>query len=92
MNEATLQRMILAIAVLLASLSLVAWRQGRALGVLSELDTVRSEVGIARSHVGELNREIRGLQSRARIVDVAKDRLGLRPPDDQVRVLRMTER
>ncbi len=89
MKEVTLHRTALAIAVLLASLSLVAWRQGRALGVLAELDAVRTDMGIAGSRVSELNREIRVLRSRAWIVENAGIRLNLFKPDDQVRVLHL---
>jgi len=89
MKDVTLHRTALAIAVLLASLSLVAWRQGRALGVLTELDAVRTEVGIAGSRVSELNREIRVLRSRSWIVENAARRLDLHKPDDQVRVLHL---
>lgn len=92
MSDVTLHRMALAIALVLASLSVVAWRQGRALGVLSELDRVQSQIGAARSEAGELEREIRVLQSRARIVADAADRLGLHQPEGQVRVLRVEAR
>lgn len=92
MSDVTLHRMALAIALVLASLSVVAWRQGRALGVLSELDRVQSEIGAARSEAGELQREIRVLQSRARIVADAAERLGLHQPEGQVRVLRVETR
>lgn len=92
MSDGTLHRMALAIALVLASLSVVAWRQGRALGLLSELDRVQSDIGAARSEAGELEREIRVLQSRARIVADAGDRLGLHQPEGQVRVLRVEAR
>jgi cell division protein FtsL len=86
-SDLTLQRVALVMALLLTSLSVVAWRQGRALGVLSELDEVQSEIGMARSEVSELERETRVLRSRSRIVADAGDRLGLHEPEGQVRVL-----
>ena len=92
MSEVTLQRAALVMAFLLMSLSIVAWRQGRALGVLSELDQVQSEIGLARSEVAELERETRVLRSRSRIVADAADRLGLHQPEGQVRVLRLETR
>ena len=85
MSDGTLHRMALAIALVLASLSVVAWRPGRALGP-------QSDIRAARSEAGELEREIRVLQSRARIVAVAGDRLGLHQPEGQVRVLRVEAR
>lgn len=92
MSDFTLQRVALVVAFLLTSLSVVAWRQGRALGVLSELDEVQSEIGLARSEASELERETRVLQSRARIVADAAERLGLLRPEGQVRVLRVETR
>lgn len=92
MSDLTLQRVALVMAFLLTSLSVVAWRQGRALGVLSELDEVQSEIGLARSEVSELERETRVLQSRGRVVADAAERLGLFRPEGQVRVLRVETR
>ena len=92
MNDLTLHRAALVMAFVLMSLSVVAWRQGRALGVLSELDEVQSEIGLARSEVTELERETRVLRSRSRIVADAADRLGLHRPEGQVRVLRVETR
>lgn len=92
MSELTFQRAALVMALLLMSLSLVAWRQGRALGVLSELDQVQSEIGLARSELAELERETRVLRSRSRIVADAGERLGLYQPEGQVRVLRLETR
>ncbi|HSG46170.1 MAG TPA: hypothetical protein VLA43_00020, partial [Longimicrobiales bacterium] len=82
-------RAALAMAALLASLSMVAWRQGRAFEVQQELEDVRSEVSMARSEKVQLNRDIRVLSSRERIVQVARARLGLRPPTGQVRVIQV---
>lgn len=92
MRGMALQRAVLAVAGLLTALSVVAWRQGRALGVLSELDAVQSEIATARSQESELEREIRVLRSRSRIVTDAGRRLGLRAPEGQVQVLHLESR
>ncbi len=92
MSDLTFQRAALIMAFLLTSLSVVAWRQGRALGVLSELEEVQSEIGLARSEVAELERETRVLRSRGRIVADAAATLGLLRPEGQVRVLRVETR
>lgn len=87
MKATSLHRLTVAIAVLLASLSLVAWRQGRAYDLQRELETVRDELELARTHRSELAAEETALLSRDRIVRVARDLLGLQRPDGQVRFL-----
>ena len=77
-------RAALAMAALLASLSLVAWRQGRAYEVRQALDDFQSELALSRSTQFELRGEIASLQSRDRIVEVAAERLGLYPANNQV--------
>ena len=84
MKSTPLHRLTLAIAVLLASLSLVAWRQGRAYDLQRDLEAVRDELELARTHQDELEAEETALLSRDRIVRDARDLLGLRPPDGQV--------
>ena len=69
-----------ACALLFASLSLVVWRQSRALEALRGLDAARAERALLQAQRAELQREIQQLESRARIVAVAGDRLGLRLP------------
>ena len=69
-----------ACALLFASLSLVVWRQGRALEALRGLDAARAERALLQAQRAELQREIQQLESRARIVAVAGARLGLRLP------------
>jgi cell division protein FtsL len=73
-------RMAAAFALLFVSLSLVVWRQGRALEELRGLDAARSTRAILQAERSELQREIQRLESRARIVAVASERLGLRVP------------
>ena len=84
-------RAALAMAALLASLSLVAWRQGRAYETRQALDQLRSELALGRSSQVELRGEIRFLTSRERVVEVAARRLGLRNPVDQVIILHVEQ-
>lgn len=71
----------LATAALLASLSLVAWRQARALEVLEVLDRHQRELALGRAEVADLKSRIRVLESRGRVVPEARERLELRTPD-----------
>lgn len=71
----------LAVAALLASLTLVAWRQGRALEGLAALDAVRTEVSVAIAERDELARRIQRLESRSHVVEVAEQRLGMHTPE-----------
>ena len=70
----------LAFAAFLGSLSLVAWRQARALEVLQDLEEVRSEEALAAAELTDLERRVRYLESRGRIVPEARDRLGMHVP------------
>lgn len=74
-------RVALAVAFLLASLSLVAWRQSRAFETLATLDELRRETSLARAERAELVRRIRHLESRGRVVPAARERLGMHLPD-----------
>ena len=71
-------RLALALAAFLASLSLVAWRQGRAYQVMQSLEDVRFETGLATAERAELERNVQFLSSRARIVPEARERFGMR--------------
>jgi cell division protein FtsL len=73
-------RVALAFAALLASLSLVVYRQSRALEVLRELDGLRSARAVAESERALLSAEAQELESRARIKRVAEARWGMRVP------------
>lgn len=73
-------RLGLALAALFGALSLVVWRQSRALEVLRELDAARSERAVLESERTVLQRRVQELEGRERIVRVAGERLGLRPP------------
>jgi cell division protein FtsL len=85
-------RLALAFAALLASMSLVVWRQSRALEVLRALDSARTQRAIGEAERSELNRQIEYLESRSRIVNEAH-RLGLHVPSvDELVVLPLRER
>lgn len=73
-------RLALAFAALLGSLTLVIWRQSRALETLRALDELRSARVIAEAERSELTRRIQRLESRAYVVAAARDRLGMHVP------------
>ena len=66
-----------AVLALLGSLALVPWRQSRALEVMSRLDEVRRQTSLAEADRVELERSIQVLESRARVVPLARTRLGM---------------
>ncbi len=71
----------LSLALLLAALSLVAWRQSRALEALAAFDEVRRDRAVTQAERVELHRRVQRLESRSRIVPAARERLGMRMPD-----------
>ncbi|MGH7505265.1 MAG: hypothetical protein ACRELX_06425 [Longimicrobiales bacterium] len=73
-------RVALAFAALLASLSLVVWRQSRAGEVLREVDALRSSRAVAESERAALAVRIQKLESRARIKAVVESWWGMRVP------------
>ena len=88
-NQGTL-RIAIACAALLGSLSLVVWRQGRAMETLRALDEARRTHVILESSRASLMREIEELESRSRIVAVAGARLGLHVPSgDEIVILQL---
>jgi cell division protein FtsL len=81
-------RLALVTLVLVASLILVAWRQGRALEALAALDAVRHDRVLAEAEKNELLRRIEYLESRVRVVPEARSRLRMRTPEDsEIRIL-----
>ena len=85
-------RIALSCAALLSSLSLVVYRQGRALEVLRELDATRREHVLLESRRATLSREIELLESRSRIVSVAGSMLGLHVPSgEEIVILQLPE-
>lgn len=77
----------LAVALLLAALSLVTWRQARALEALAELDAAQREISLVEADRAELQRRIQVLESRSRVVRDARERLGMRTPHAEEIVL-----
>lgn len=71
----------LAVAAFLASLSLVAWRQSRALETLAELEELRGRTSLAEAERDDLQRRVGHLESRSRVVPAARSRLGMHVPD-----------
>ncbi len=85
-------RLALAFTALLASMSLVVWRQSRALEILRALDSARTIRAIGEAQRSELNRRIEFLESRSRVVSEAQ-RLGLHVPSvEELIVLPLGER
>jgi cell division protein FtsL len=73
-------RLALAFAALLGALTMVIYRQSRALEVLRAADETRSARVIAEAERSELARRIQTLESRARVVADARTRLGMHVP------------
>jgi DNA-binding FadR family transcriptional regulator len=79
-------RIALALAALLAALSLVAARQGKGLRVLSEVETFEAHIDVERARGDELIGAIRQLESRGVIEPRATAELGMRiPVGDELR-------
>jgi cell division protein FtsL len=74
-------RALVSMLALLAALVLVAWRQSRALDALGELDRVREDRALAEAGKQALERSIQHLESRARVVPEARERLGMHTPE-----------
>ena len=73
-------RTVLLLTGLLASLTLVVWRQSRALEMLRGLDAVRQERIVEEARRASLSRRVEELESRARVSVAARERLGMRVP------------
>lgn len=73
-------RLALAFAVLLASQTLVIWRQSRTLELLRDLDADRRARAVVESERAKLTAQLQVLESRARVRRVAEARLGMRVP------------
>ncbi|MGH7481676.1 MAG: hypothetical protein ACRELV_05935 [Longimicrobiales bacterium] len=81
-------RAALAFAVLLGSLSLVIRRQSHALDTLRDLDELRMESALAEARRADLTRRTQTLESRGRIVAVARTDLGMHVPvGDEIVIL-----
>jgi cell division protein FtsL len=73
-------RLALAFAALLGSLTMVIWRQSRALELLRDIEGMRSSRVIVEAERSELTRRIQHLESRTRVVADARDHLGMHVP------------
>ena len=74
------KRVAIALAALLASLSVVTWRQMRALETLEELHDLGQEIEVVLAVRKDLRGEIQYLESRGRVVPEARERLGMHNP------------
>jgi cell division protein FtsL len=85
-------RGVLLFFLLLGSLTLVVWRQSRALEMQRALETVRQERAVEESRRTALLRRAEQLESRTR-VSVAAGRMGMRlPSGDELVILPLLER
>jgi cell division protein FtsL len=73
-------RTALLFAALLGSLTLVVWRQSRALAELRELEGVRRERVLEEARRSALQRRLEQLESRARVSEAAHEQFGMRLP------------
>ncbi|MDX1673296.1 MAG: hypothetical protein R3314_00735 [Longimicrobiales bacterium] len=81
-------RTALLLALLLASLTAVVWRQSRALEILRHLDDTRRERVVEEARRSALLRRVEQLESRARVSEAARDRFGMRLPEgDEIVIL-----
>lgn len=78
----------LGFAGLLAALSLVVWRQSRALEMLRELEAIRGSRALVEAEHWELRGRIDRLESRARVEPAARRELGMHVPHgDEIVIL-----
>lgn len=85
-------RTALLFAVLLASLTLVVWRQSRALEVLRAMDEARRERVVEEARRSALLRRVEQLESRARVSELVRERFGMRLPEgDEIVILPLRE-
>jgi cell division protein FtsL len=84
---ATPARIGLTLAVFLATLVLVAWRQTRAYTLMSEIERVNGEIALANAEGDDLRQRIQYLESLERVVVDARVRLGMHLPTDAERVI-----
>ncbi|HEV2149235.1 MAG TPA: cell division protein FtsL, partial [Longimicrobiaceae bacterium] len=80
-------RLVLLLALLLASLAVVVGRQTRGVALQREIRALESDRAVAETERLALQTRIQALQSRARVVRVARERLGMHLPADSEVVL-----
>lgn len=73
---------VVAAAAFFASLSAVAWRQGRARDVMETREHLRIELALEKDALGEREQEVRGLESRRHVTSEGEFTLGMRMPGD----------
>lgn len=73
---------VVAAVVFFASLSAVAWRQGRAREVMEAREQLRIEVAMQKDVLGEREQEVRSLESRRHVTLQSETSLGMRMPWD----------
>jgi cell division protein FtsB len=74
---------LVALGALFGALSLVTWRQARALEALSELERVRRDISLAEAERAELEQRIQTLEGRGYVSTRARELLGMHQPDDR---------
>lgn len=75
-------RAIFALAVVLASLTMVAWRQSTAHETMEELDAAARELAVVIEERERLARELAAIEARPWIGAEAAKRLGMRAPNE----------
>jgi cell division protein FtsL len=89
---APLIRVGLLFVLLLGSLTLVVWRQSRALEMQRALESVRHERVVEESRRSALLRQVEQLESRGRITSAAASRFGMRlPSGSEIVILPLAE-
>lgn len=79
--------------LLLGSLTLVVWRQSRALEMQRALEAVRRERVVEESRLSALLRRVEELESRTRVSEAARSRLGMRlPSGNEIVILPLSDR
>ena len=73
---------LLCAAAFFASLSAVAWRQGRAREVMEQRERLRIELALEKDALGEREQEARALESRRHVTTESETSLGMRMPGD----------
>ncbi len=76
-------RAALLFGLLLASLTLVVWRQSRALSMLREVEAVRQSRVLEEARRASLDRQVSHLESRGRVSEAVSARFGMRLPTGQ---------
>lgn len=87
MKGAGIIRSALSLAVIIAALSIVAWRQSVAREVLEARDAVERHLALSADEREELERRLAVVESRSWVVAQAGERLGMRPASDRELIL-----